>query len=239
MPGADQMTVHGKFLICRDADGPIFQPMHGVIHEDVICWQRSSVIDSLRATTYGIVLEGNSELELCKSRHHLTQGCYFSAVGSFEISGGRGMLIRVPEYAGLNTIGGPVEYSGRLKYIDGCTDTLLISSPKFGDPCLNALYFPSQINQTAHTHPSVRLGAVLWGRGLCKTNAGTFALEAGASFCIPAGLLHSFHTEAEELAVVAYHPDSDFGPQDGDHPMVNRTMVDGVSAKQISAIRTL
>jgi hypothetical protein len=40
------------------------------------------------------------------------------------------------------------------------------------------------------------------------------------------------------MRVVAYHPDSDFGPQDEDHPMINRTIVDGVSASKIDAIRT-
>lgn len=40
------------------------------------------------------------------------------------------------------------------------------------------------------------------------------------------------------MDVIAYHPDSDFGPQDEDHPMVNRTIVDGVSASKLEAIRT-
>ena len=43
---------------------------------------------------------------------------------------------------------------------------------------------------------------------------------------------------ADEMDVVAFHPDSDTGPQPDDHPMVNRTIVDGVSATNIAAIRT-
>ena len=39
------------------------------------------------------------------------------------------------------------------------------------------------------------------------------------------------------MCVIAYHPDSDFGPTDDDHPMVNRTIVDGVPVNQ-SNIRT-
>jgi hypothetical protein len=40
------------------------------------------------------------------------------------------------------------------------------------------------------------------------------------------------------MDVIAWHPDSDFGPEDDDHPMVNRTIVDGVSAAKIADIRT-
>jgi len=38
--------------------------------------------------------------------------------------------------------------------------------------------------------------------------------------------------------VIAFHPDSDFVPQDEDHSMINRTMVDGVSANKLHKIRT-
>jgi len=40
------------------------------------------------------------------------------------------------------------------------------------------------------------------------------------------------------MDVIAFHPDSDFGATDIDHPMINRTIVDGVSANQIEEIRT-
>ena len=52
------------------------------------------------------------------------------------------------------------------------------------------------------------------------------------------GCLHSFFTRGEALDVLAWHPDSDFGPTHDHHPMVNRTMVDGISASEIDAIRT-
>ncbi|MEZ5600003.1 MAG: hypothetical protein R3F36_02845 [Candidatus Competibacteraceae bacterium] len=39
------------------------------------------------------------------------------------------------------------------------------------------------------------------------------------------GCLHSFFTEETALDVVAWHPDSDFGPRDDDHPMINRTVI--------------
>jgi len=40
------------------------------------------------------------------------------------------------------------------------------------------------------------------------------------------------------MRVIAYHPDSNFGATDIDHPMINRTMVNGVSASELDAIRT-
>ena len=40
------------------------------------------------------------------------------------------------------------------------------------------------------------------------------------------------------MDVVAYHPDSDTGPTHDDHPMLNRTIVEGVSARDIDKIRT-
>ncbi len=42
---------------------------------------------------------------------------------------------------------------------------------------------------------------------------------------IPTGCLLSFFTRDEALDVVAWHPDSDFGPRDDDHPMTNRTVI--------------
>jgi hypothetical protein len=42
---------------------------------------------------------------------------------------------------------------------------------------------------------------------------------------IPTGCLHSFFTREAALDVVAWHPDSDFGPRDDDHPMINRTVI--------------
>jgi hypothetical protein len=44
---------------------------------------------------------------------------------------------------------------------------------------------------------------------------------------IPAGGVHRFLTTDAQLDVIAYHPDSDWGPTDTEHPMLNRTWVDG------------
>lgn len=150
--------------------------------------------------------------------------------------------------------GGPIEKKGRLKYIDGCTDSLLIPPVKMGDPCLNHLHFPRDIDQTAHTHPSHRIGIVADGEGECITPFGNLPLTKGMIFVIkeydgvekaegldgkmyPAGT-HAFRTTDNTMDVIAFHPDSDFGPTDVDHPMINRTIVDGVSANSIDDIRT-
>ena len=40
------------------------------------------------------------------------------------------------------------------------------------------------------------------------------------------------------MDVIAFHPDSDFGPTDIEHPMINRTIVNGVKASELENIRT-
>jgi len=185
----------------------------------------------------------------------LTAGMYGSLTRGVIISapGSRVMIIHKRETNGMNMIGGPVERVGRLKYIDGCTDSLLVPPVKMGDPCLNHLHFPTDIRQTMHTHPSVRIGLVKDGHGECVTPFGNVPLIRGMLFAIlpengekRMGLdggehlvgSHCFYTNDREMDVVAWHPDSDFGPTDEDHPMINRTIVDGVSAKELEDIRT-
>ena len=114
---------------------------------------------------------------------------------------------------------------GDLKYIDGCTDTLLVCPPRKGDPCFNALYFPPNVDQTFHTHPSQRLGAVVHGEGWACVDGKEIPLKEGDVWLIETNELHRFRTGNSPMVVVAYHPDSDFGPEDEDHPMINRTII--------------
>ena len=127
-----------------------------------------------------------------------------------------------------------MEARGRLQYIDGCSDTLLISPVLRGEACLNLLYLPPDTRQTAHTHPSFRAGIVVAGSGVCRTENARVELRRGDIFAIEPDGLHGFHTAGESLTVIAFHPDSDFGPWHDDHPMVNRTIVDGRSAARLS-----
>jgi hypothetical protein len=216
---------------------------------------------------YGYIYEGAFMIEQRGMPSNVVmEGMYFSITGNFEmesITNGRAIVIEVIKdkgiypvnnFSAVYTISGPIEKKGRLKYIDGCSDSLLISTIKKGDPCLNHLHFPSGIDQTQHTHPSHRIGIVAKGNGECITPFGNLPLYKnmifiirewdGISFSIgidgktyPVGQ-HAFKTFDDNMDVIAFHPDSDFGATDEDHPMINRTIVDGVSANQLSDIRT-
>ncbi len=180
------------------------------------------------ATHYGMVTEGGGILHDRQDRFRLRAGMFFVAVGACRLlaPGGRGMVISHLGYEGLRQVGGPIEQSGRLRYIDGCTDTLLVCPPRLGEPCLNHLHIPPHTAQSAHTHPSERVGVILRGRGECRTGDGkVWPLSPGMGWRIPTGALHSFFTEDESLDVIAWHPDSDFGPTDENHPMLNRTIL--------------
>jgi hypothetical protein len=194
----------------------------------------------------------------------LHDGMSFSLNGAFQVFGyGSFILIEVhhtkgiyPEtkYRAMNTVNGAIENKGRLKYIDGCTDSLLIPPIKMGDPCMNHLHFPTDIDQTMHTHPSHRIGIVAKGNGECITPFGLLPLTKGMIFVIKEGDdvksetgldgksypigSHCFRTLNETMDVIAFHPDSDFGATDINHPMINRTIVNGISAKDIESIRT-
>ena len=173
----------------------------------------------------------------------LHSGMYASFPNKTYVAGGKGIAVSREKWQGFMHIGGPAEHEGRLKYIDGCTDSLLIPPVKFGDPCLNLLFFPEGIDQTAHTHPSDRIGMIMSGKGRCHAwNDGVeeiIDLVPGMIFCIHTDGPHKFSTPyGQHMRVLAYHPDSDFGPTDQIHPMINRTIVNGVSASQLPEIQT-
>ncbi|MGL5922173.1 cupin domain-containing protein [Chroococcidiopsis sp.] len=191
-------------------------------------------------THFGYVYEGVIRLHnSCGDSYELRAGMYFSLPGGGIIWGdGSGIVVTHLEYKGMFSIGGPVEETGRLRYVSGCTDSLLIPPVMKGDPCFNALYFPPHIEQVPHTHPSIRVGMVVSGEGQCVMPEGVTNLEPGQAFVIPANQLHSFWTLEQPLVVVAFHPDSDYGPTHEDHPMLNKTIVDGVSAAKLERVRT-
>lgn len=179
-----------------------------------------------RALTGGTVfgcVDRLTTVELDGDRFDLRPGSWFVAPEGAVVSGGRGLAIITPGYRGLRQLGGPLEAMGRLRYIDGCTDTLLVSPPRLGDPCLNHLHIPADTRQSTHTHPSVRVGIIARGRGDCLTDAGRHPLEAGLGWIIGTGTRHAFHTTDASLDVMAWHPDTDVGPTDENHPMLNRT----------------
>ena len=180
-------------------------------------------------THYAMVAEGEILVEMPSLPPvRLASGMFAVLPGAGRITAeaGRVLVISRLGYTGLRQFGGPVETVGRLRYIDGCTDTLLVCPPRLGEPCLNHLHIPPGVRQTAHTHPSARVGIIVGGSGECRTPEGDFALRAGMGWYIPPGYLHHFVTTEGSLDVLAWHPDSDFGPTDEDHPMLNRTFIE-------------
>lgn len=190
-------------------------------------------------TTFGYVLRGSLLVTAPKLAVTADKGAYFSIAGNFLIEPKYAskddplvVLIKRFGYRG-QTMFGTVEKHGRLSYIDGCSDSLLVYPPRLGDPCLNHLHFPPGILQTQHTHPTVRMGIVSNGKGKAfrVPSAGNTGWESdlseGCVFLLNEQEQHSFRTSETDsvMDVIAYHPDSDFGPTDADHPMINRTYV--------------
>ncbi len=170
----------------------------------------------------------------------LSQGMYFCLPGEGQLAGqtASGLVITCPTYTGMFSLGGPLEQSGRLAYINGGTSSLLIPPEIVGDPCLNAMYFPARVEQTLHTHPSDRLGLVVAGAGMVETPETTAQVGPGDIFWISAHQRHRFCTAEHSLTVVVFHPDSEGGFTHRDNPMLRRTLVDGVSATELPEIQT-
>lgn len=214
---------------------------------------------------YVFIYEGEATIKIDQGiQSFMPKDTYACHHGVFDLCGSfKGVVIEVlsnhgvykdQKYRAQTTIGGVVEEEGRLKYIDGCTDSILIHPVKKGMPCLNHLHFPKETTQTPHTHPTHRIGLVIRGRGHCVTPFGNLPLETGCIFIIKeydgtskaAGLdgniyeagTHKFDTSESAMDVIAFHPDSDFGAEDEFHPMINRTIVNGVSANQLDNIKT-
>ena len=179
---------------------------------------------------FGFVAEGEIYVRTDAINWHVKAGQWFSLPGGCQLTiqnGSRAVISQRLDYLGIYAMGGPIESCGRLRYIDGCSDTLLSAPPIKGNPCLNLLHFPPGIHQTAHTHPSTRAGIVAQGRGICHSGAQETPLETGLLFYIARDTEHQFSTQSSTLDVIAYHPDSDWGPTHEHHPMVNRTWVTG------------
>jgi quercetin dioxygenase-like cupin family protein len=182
-----------------------------------------------KGTTYIAVARGT----VCSCDFRLTPAMYAAINGPASIlafDNARALMVHVKRYRGMKAAGGPLEDTGRLRYIDGCSDTGLIGPIKQGDPCLNHLHFPPGIVQTMHTHPSVRIGLVARGRGICRAPTGDFAMEQGDVFVIPTGALHGFTTEGDTMDIIAFHPDSQVGPTDERHQMLEATLLPAEAA---------
>ena len=222
------------FLSFELKHGCLFESTSDEFPSRLSAWKTDALELRDDGTHFGFVHQGFATLEVPAGKFLLAQGMYFAAPSGCRVSGpGQGLVVTRIGYCGVFVLGGPIESRGRLRYINGCTDSLLIPPQMLGDPCLNALYFPAQISQTEHTHPSMRLGMIVSGSGECRTPELTHQLLPGLPFMIRAHGRHSFKTTSEEMIVIAFHPDSDFGPTHEKHPMINRTIVEGLPASHV------
>ncbi len=172
-----------------------------------------------------LAAQGQVQVQVQTGSFGLAAGMYAVVPGEGRIAGGQGLVISTALHRGLFQLGGPPEATGRLAYIDGCSDTLLVCPPRLGEPCLNHLHLPADTLQTHHTHPSDRIGIIARGSGWACVDGQRVALRAGMGWWIRSGTAHHFETGGEGLDVLAWHPDSDFGPTDAGHPMINRTIL--------------
>jgi quercetin dioxygenase-like cupin family protein len=204
------------------------------IHKAYGYWFMFDSLNGKPGTWYGICKGNDIIVEMDKSGEpqFICKDRVFAVTGDLiEIHTDRGIpadlyLIFIEGYTGQNVLGVKVEEKGRLKYIDGCTDSLLVYPPRLGDPALNHLHFPPGIDQTFHTHPSIRVGIVYRGHGVASFPDGEHELAEGDIFILEVGEEHRFRTSDSTMDIIAFHPDSDTGPTDEDHPMINRTIIE-------------
>ena len=174
---------------------------------------------------------GNSELTIDGKIISLTTGQYFGLKiqeSMTAVSKDKLFIVVRLGYKVMDTIGW-VEPKGRLSYIDGCSDSLLVYPARLGDSSLNLLYFPEGISQTFHRHPSIRWGGVIDGEGCSLHGESGSELEnkltVGSIFGLSEHERHRFKTSDNSMTVLAFHPDGDWGPTDHNHTMLNRTYV--------------
>lgn len=191
---------------------------------------------------------GDYKVELEKQNHTVFLLAYdcvcestnFSINGTFALALNNNLAIRknslksvglIIETLGFNNLQNKMalmqelDIPGHFSYIDNCSNTNLIDPSRNGDPCVNYLYIPKNINQTFHTHPSVRIGIVLSGAGICSLQSDEIPLNQGDTFILDRHELHRFYTKENHLSVMVFHPDSDSGPTDDSNPMKSRTYI--------------
>jgi len=224
-----EVFLRGGFATSPIRHGCIFDDSCGVLPSRLLGFDRSgdASFGSETSTCFGIVKDEAVFLEYAdRTWGALGEGYYFSVPGQFRLRGtGRAAIFERIGFRGTFLMGGPIESHGRLAYIDGCTDSILVPPPRAGDPCMNGLWFPKGVKQTMHFHPTVRMALVLSGEGCCVTPDGEIPLRRGYVFLLREMSAHCFHTCESSMSLVTYHPDSDWGPTDANHPLINRTLI--------------
>ncbi|MEM8502866.1 MAG: cupin domain-containing protein [Cyanobacteria bacterium P01_D01_bin.1] len=205
-------------------------------------WQNETLTLPAKGTHFGFVWKGTAQLKRASLSvlFPLPAGMYFSASEAVTIGGQNtvGIVVSQLKHASQFMIGGPIKSVGRFPYIDGGTTSLLVAPMAAGDPCLHALYMPPNVDQTMHSHPSDRTGIIINGSGQCCDEHTCHSLTPGTLFHISANHQHRFVTGSQGLDLVVFHPDSDVGFSDRNHPMLRRTLVNNISATELSEIQT-
>jgi len=190
----------------------------------LVCVVGKRRLEDPTSSYYAFVLKGECDIHHAGQKLTLAANMYFALPGGCEVDA-RGELVVIQRfgYRTLPTFGGPTEPDGRLSYIDNARASILIHPARLGDPVLNLLVFPPSIDQTVHLHPTTRFGCVIDGRGTCVTSTAKVPLEKGMVFALEPFMMHSFQSGLKGLKVIAFHPDSDVGATDEQHPMKTRT----------------
>ena len=165
----------------------------------------------------------------CKmaSESYQINGKFGACINENVVLDGNALVIETPGYKfqeqQLVTFDPTIQ--GQLSYIDGCSNTNIVNPLRNGDPCINYLFFPSDIKQTFHTHPSIRIGVILEGRGFAEIDKEVFELSKGDKFILDRHARHRFFTTDSFMSLAVFHPDSEDGPRDETNPMKTRTYI--------------
>jgi len=227
MRSFDITAAHSNDTLCRFERDFYPTAMHLVT-------SKQQLTVTVIAAVYGYVYGGPARVSTINGTHELNEGaCFVVGVGAHIMALHDNTAVVLFFRYGFNPLEmfSVREEIGRLSYIDGCSDTVLIPPPRAGDACLNHLHFPIGILQTQHIHPTIRLGLVVAGEGraYCDDTGNTWEIELrpGIAFVIPPQERHSFRTDIDgaTMDIIAFHPDSNTGPTDDNHPMINRTYI--------------
>lgn len=98
--------------------------------------------------------------------HVLTAGMYASVPGKCDVRPvgqdlSRGMVVSALGWLGMMVLGGPLEERGRLRYIDGCTDSLLVPPVQVGLDPVHRMMSTIRHNRARGTHAVVRMADIV------------------------------------------------------------------------------
>jgi quercetin dioxygenase-like cupin family protein len=196
-----------------------------------------NIVTSGKFTSDDSILRGMSSKFILAKRANLnvggvlqTAGCFGAYVNAnLDMSiNGDFLLVEIP---GINFDGCVVRHldptlPGDLAYIDGCSNSVIVPPGRNGEPCINYLYFPPGIFQTAHTHPSVRIGYIMEGEGFAHVGEKKkLPLKQGDMFILEKHELHNFSTKDSSMSLLVFHPDSESGSTDEFNTMKSRTYI--------------